>query len=310
MTDGVGDRVRAHAFAKINLTLRVTGVRPDRYHELRTVFQSIALHDTLVCRRTDAPFVFACDDPGCAADAGNLVWRAAERIWAESGRRGGMRGAAVRLVKRIPMQAGLGGGSSDAAAALRALAALWRVRLAPDRLRAIAASLGADVPYFLEGGTALGLDRGDLLFPLPDLPPHWVVLVVPPFGVSTKEAFEWWEERGAGTMPGDDAGSAGERGRDPATGGYAFPLRGLPASELVNDLQAPVTARHPEIGRLVLELERAGAAFAAMSGSGSAVFGLFRSRAAAERAAGRAAGRGRRVAVTRTIGRAKFRAGA
>lgn len=303
MTDGV----RARAFAKINLTLRVAGSpRPDGRHELRTVFQSIALHDTLTCRRTDGPFGLECDDPACAAGTANLVWQAAERVWAESGRRGAMRGAALRLVKRIPVQAGLGGGSSDAAAALRALAALWRVRIVPDRLRAIAAALGADVPYFLDGGTALGLERGDLLFALPDLPSRWVVLLVPPFGVSTTEAFAWWDERARGPAPTP-------AGREPALEPERRrrrPLVGrLPASELVNDLQAPVAARHPEIARLVRALEQAGAEIAAMSGSGSAVFGLFGNRAAAERAARRAAGGGDRALVTRTIGGARFRAG-
>ena len=110
-------------------------------------------------RARRGPFALHCDDPACPADQTNLVWRAAERVWAASGRRGTLRDVEIRLAKRIPLQAGLGGGSSDAAAALRALGSLWRVKDAP--LREMAPSLGADVPYFLEGGTALGLDRGD-----------------------------------------------------------------------------------------------------------------------------------------------------
>ena len=158
--------VRVSAYAKINLSLRVLGVRPDGYHELRTIFQSIALHDTLTARVRRGPFALQCDDPACPADETNLVWRAAERVWAASGRRGAsrrrgiMHGVEVRLAKRIPLQAGLGGGSSDAAAALRVFGSLWRVN--EPSLRDIAATLGADVPYFLEGGTVLGLDRGDL----------------------------------------------------------------------------------------------------------------------------------------------------
>src|SRR5580765_6148498 len=174
--------VRVSAYAKINLSLRVLGVRPDGYHELRTIFQSIASHDTLAVRARRGPFVLECTAPECPADETDLVWRAADQVWAASGRRGVLRDVEVRLTKRIPLQSGLGGGSSDAAAALRALGSLWRVKDAP--LREIAARLGADVPYFLEGGTVLGLDRGDLLFPLVDHPVAWVTLVVPPFGVS------------------------------------------------------------------------------------------------------------------------------
>src|SRR5712691_10563891 len=139
--------MRVRAFAKINLSLRVLGQRADGYHELQTIFQSIALHDTLTIRAARGPFRLTCDDPGCPSGGTNLIWRAAERLWAVSGRRGDARDVAIDLVKRIPRQAGLGGGSSDAAAALRALGRLWRVDEA--RLRVTAAELGADVPFFL-----------------------------------------------------------------------------------------------------------------------------------------------------------------
>jgi hypothetical protein len=183
--------MRVRAFAKINLSLRVLGTRADGYHELRTVFQSIALHDTLTIRASRGPFSLTCGDPGCPTDETNLIWRAAARMWAAAGRRGAPRDVAIDLAKRIPMQAGLGGGSSNAAAALRALARRWRV--GETRVREAAVALGADVPYFLEGGTVLGLERGDLLFPLIDVPAAWVVLVLPDFGVSTKDAFGWFD---------------------------------------------------------------------------------------------------------------------
>jgi len=186
---------RVRAFAKINRSLEVLGVRPDGFHELRTVFQSIALHDTIAIRAVPGAFQLTCDEPACPADRSNLVWRAAEQVWKAAGRRGAPRGVSIQLTKRIPLQAGLGGGSSDAATALRALGRLWRVH--PDRVRAIGSALGADIPYFFEGGTALGLDRGDLLFPLVDAPRAWVVLVIPSFGVSTKDAFAWWDRDGA-----------------------------------------------------------------------------------------------------------------
>ncbi len=116
--------VRVSAFAKINLSLRVLGVRPDGYHELRTIFQSIALHDTLTVRARRGPFALQCDDPDCPTGGANLVWQAAEHVWAASGRRGIVRDVEIQLTKRIPLQAGLGGGSSDAAAALRRVR--WR----------------------------------------------------------------------------------------------------------------------------------------------------------------------------------------
>src|SRR5918995_1587347 len=114
--------MRVRAFAKINLSLRVVGRRADGYHELRTIFQSIALHDTLTIRASRGPFRLACDDPNCPADETNLIWRAADRMWKAARRSGPLRGIDVDLRKRIPLNAGLGGGSSDAAAALRVLA--------------------------------------------------------------------------------------------------------------------------------------------------------------------------------------------
>jgi 4-diphosphocytidyl-2-C-methyl-D-erythritol kinase len=267
--------VRVRAFAKINLSLRVLGIRADGYHELRTIFQTIALHDTLTIRARRGPFVLRCDDPSCPADQTNLVWRAADAVWSASRRVGPLRDLEISLVKRIPMRAGLGGGSSDAAATLRALATLWRVK--ESAITPLALALGADVPYFLEGGTVLGLDRGDMLYPLADYPAAWVTLVLPDFGVSTVDAYRWWDEQG-GTTPG-------------------------PAIDAVNDLQPPVALRHPEITQLAARLGRAGAFHAAMSGSGSAVFGLFTSRAAGERAARALGGRTRRAVLTRTLNR-------
>jgi 4-diphosphocytidyl-2-C-methyl-D-erythritol kinase len=280
------------AFAKINLDLHVLGVRPDGYHELRTTFQSIALADTLAFTRTPGPFRIDCDHPDCPTDRRNLVWRAAELVWRAARRRGAPRDLHVKIVKRIPMQAGLGGGSSDAAAAIGALAALWRVALTRDRRHRMAAALGADVPYFLEGGTVLGLERGDRLFPLADIPRTWVVLVVPGFGVSTKEAFEWWDERREGQAGREGQGRLGRAS---------------------NDLQAAVAKRHPIVARLVAALKREGAFHASLSGSGSAVFGLFRRRSDAERAAQSLkslAGRTRRALVTlmtKTLGRRECR---
>ena len=279
--------VRAKAFAKINLTLRVLGLRDDGYHDLQTRLQSLALHDSLTVTARDGPVQIACDDPACPVDGTNLVWRAAERMWRASGRRSEVTGIGVRIVKRIPMQAGLGGGSSDAAAAMRALAKLWRLDFSTARMHRIASDLGTDVPFFLEGGTALGVGRGDVLVAQPDGPVAWVVLVLPSFGVSTAVAYGWW-----------DADNRGRRGRMHAS---------FSVEDLRNDLEAPVARHHPRIGRIVRALKRLDASHAAMSGSGSAVFGLFRTRARAEAAAAAMGGRSLRTLVTRTIDRASYR---
>ena len=271
--------IKMRALAKINLSLHIVGVRPDGYHELRTILQSIALHDTLTIRVRRGPLELQCDEPACPTGPTNLVWRAAERVWAASKRRGKPRDVAIHLAKRIPLQACLGGGSSDAAATLRALGSLWDVDQA--RLGEIARSLGADVPYFFEGGTVLGLERGDLLFPLLDSRAAWVVLVIPDFGVSTEEAYGWWDR------------SVGRALSDPPV-------------DLQNDLQAPVAVHHPEITRIVRALTRAGGSYAAMSGSGSAVFGLFDCRPAADRAVGVLGRRGWRTMLSRTVSRTAY----
>jgi 4-diphosphocytidyl-2-C-methyl-D-erythritol kinase len=283
--------MRVRAFAKINLSLRVLGTRADGYHELRTIFQSIALHDTLTIRAARGPFHLTCDDPACPDDNANLIWRAAERAWRAAGRRGAPRDVAVDLRKRIPIAAGLGGGSSDAAAALRGFGRLWRV--AAPRIRAIGRDLGADVPYFFCGGTVLGLERGDLLFPLIDYPPAWVVVVVPSLGVSTREAFGWFDARG-------------RRGVQPSEPRRRSERSALQQPECVNDLEAPVAAHRPEIRRIVSALRRAGAAQAAMTGSGAAVFGLFPSKTAAARAARALAPGSHRTLVTRTVDRRRY----
>lgn len=159
----------------------------------------------------------------------------------------------------------------------------------------MASALGADVPFFLEGGTALGLDRGDVLFPLIDAPAAWVTLVLPSFGVSTREAYGWWD---ASVAPRGSHRSRGSLGSSGSLGSFV--------DEVVNDLQPAVARRHPEIGRIVGALSRQGASRAAMSGSGSAVFGLFQTRIAAEHAARAVATRSRRTLVTRTVNRVKY----
>lgn len=282
--------IRAHA--KVNLDLRVLGVRADGYHELRTVFQTIALHDTLVCSEKPGPFTLKCRNPIVPLDASNLVWKAAAALWTALGRSGEIRDAVVQIDKKIPVEAGLGGGSSDAAAALLGLGRLWG-GVPVTLLREVGATIGSDVPFFLSGGTALGLGRGEEIYPLVDLPPHYVVIVRPPFGVSTAEAYAWYDE---------DRAAGLRENREFQTLPVPWPSR---AAQMVNDLEPPVLRRHQEITAFKLQLREAGATAAAMSGSGSAVFGLFRSRLAAERAVKPLSRNGARAFVTRTLTRAE-----
>jgi 4-diphosphocytidyl-2-C-methyl-D-erythritol kinase len=297
---GKAGAVRVKAPAKINLTLRVSGRGSDGYHDLRTVFQSIELHDVLRFERRRGLFEIECDDPACPIDDRNLVWRAAQAVWRASRRRGAVRGVRVYITKRIPMQAGLGGGSSDAAATLRALAELWHLRWSPGQLWRVAASLGADVPFFLMGGTALGVGRGNVLFPLVDPAPMYVVLAMPGFGVSTEAAYGWLDEERRAKRRIRSGIRAARIDRCVPESWM------LPATELANDLEGPVRARYPLIGRVKASLTQSGAAGAAMSGSGSAVFGLFDSLHAAHAAASRVARTGCRTATARTLSRRRY----
>lgn len=283
--------ITVRAYAKVNLDLRVLGLLPDGYHEVRTVLQSVRLHDTLTFAATDGPFAIVCDDASIPVDERNLIWKAADVLCRLGG--GPTRhphGVEVQVVKRIPAQAGLGGGSADAAATMLALTRLWGLRLDLAALARLASTLGADVPFFLAGGTALGAGRGDDVSPLTEPPRSPLVLVAPPFGVSTPEAYRWFDLDGPPHRP-----------RARRRGLAVWPPW---AEDLRNDLEPPVVRRHPAIGRLVLALRRLGAAYAAMSGSGSAVFGVFGDSQTAEAARATLTRRGWRALHTTTLPRA------
>ncbi len=283
--------VRAHA--KVNLDLRVFGTRADGYHELRTVFQSIELHDTLTCSERPGPFAIKSRTASLPLDPSNLVWKAAAALWKVLGRPGEPSDTLVTIEKMIPMEAGLGGGSADAAASLLAFARLWGG--APvSLLREVAATIGSDIPFFLSGGTALGLGRGEEIYPLVDLPVHWVVIVRPAFGVSTAEAYNWYDE---------DRTAGLKEPRELQVLPVPWPSR---AAQMVNDLEPPVMRRHPEITDIKAALKDGGAVASSMSGSGSAVFGLFRTRAAAARLIGPLARGGAKTLLTRTLTRAEY----
>lgn len=277
--------------AKINLTLRVGARRPDGFHDVRTLMQSIALCDTLAITARSGPFSLNVHGLGVPAERDNLVWRAAGLLWRASGRSGDPRDVHVHLDKTIPMAAGLGGGSADAAAALVGLNTIWNLRRPRPDLAQLAAELGSDVPFFLQGGTAFCAGRGEEIYPVDDITRLGIVVVKPSVGVATADAYRWLDED-------RDAGLAGAA---TPSGGVDVGWPGGPIT-VVNDLQAPVAKRHPVVAEIVAACRQAGARAAAMTGSGSAVFAAF-----SEPAAKRAVPRLRRpdwlVMLTRTMTR-------
>jgi 4-diphosphocytidyl-2-C-methyl-D-erythritol kinase len=292
-------RLTLRASAKINLDLQVGARRPDGYHDLQTLLQTLDLHDTVTIESRRGPFALDGDAALMPLDETNLVWRAAAALWRAAGKSGDPRGVHVRVSKRIPPRAGLGGGSSDAAAALAGLSRVWRLSATLADLMPLAATLGSDVPFFLVGGTALGLGRGERLYPLANRPRRHVVIAVPDFGVSTPDAYRWLAE--------DRASSVGPGSPDPApcpsmNSGHPEPAEGWPLHPggWRNDLEGPVERRQPAVGVIRQRLAAAGAELARMSGSGSAVFGLFATESAARRAAAGLAREGHRVVRTRT----------
>jgi len=284
-------RARVRALAKINLDLRVLGKRPDGYHELRTIFQTISLADTIEITFTRSPqTVIEIEDPLQLAD--NLAVRAARLALDTMGVSGRV---ALRLVKRIPMGAGLGGGSSDAAAVLLALPVLAGKFLPLPVLAQMAADLGSDVPFFLVGGAAVGIGRGTEIFPLPDTPSRAGVLAVPDVHVSTAEAYRRLSPR-----------LTTESEQNKIFSFQSLALAGGVSETGCNDFEAVVMEQYPQLALLKKRLERAGAAPALMSGSGSAVFGLFRTREQGFRA--RNALSGEKAVGISLVNRTRYRA--
>ncbi len=258
--------------AKINLSLRVLGKRPDGYHELRTVFQAIELHDTLEARPDDRLRLEVEGASGLSAGPDNLVVRAAEELRGSFGVRAG---ASMRLFKRIPVGGGLGGGSSDAAAALLVLERLWEVHPTAEERLAIARRLGADVAFFLHGGRALGTGRGDHLSAIETDEQLAVIVGVPPFGLATAEVFAGWSARL--TPRGKDV-SVPRLSETCGNGIGNVTMSG-------NDLEAIAFSDWPVLRRFRDELRDNGAERALLSGSGSSVFGVFDTRDRLDRAA-------------------------
>jgi 4-diphosphocytidyl-2-C-methyl-D-erythritol kinase len=264
--------VRIRAPAKINLWLRVLGELPDGYHLVDTLIVPVTLYDEIrIARRTSPGLEVVCDDPRVPSGPANLAYRAAAKLLRRAGRREPIR---IRIRKRIPVGAGLGGGSSDAAAALLGLNRILGLNLPRRELAKIGAEIGADVPFFVYGRPARVRGKGERITALRSFPRLWVVIVYPGFAVSTAWAYRRLKldlTKGAGNT--SITVSLRSLRRKSGLGGV-----------LVNDLEAVTVRRYPEIGRYKERLMAAGAQGALMSGSGSSVFGVFASKRAAQRA--------------------------
>jgi 4-diphosphocytidyl-2-C-methyl-D-erythritol kinase len=377
--------VTVRSFAKINLGLSIGALRSDGFHDLRTVYQTIALHDIIrVQVGRGSGIEICCDDPRVPTDATNTCYRIAERAMAAlraSGR------VTITIEKRLPVQGGLGAGSGNAVAALIGLERVLKKRLpGAERLR-LAADVGSDLPLFLVGGTVLGVSHGEEVYPLPDLPPTVCVVATPGIGVSTPKAFADWDAMSAGASGGTenhrlaenhpledrgghdfsraksaertaalaDEGTAELRSARMAGGGRRHvdrgdasakltpqapsdrmiefgrmvsawlsgqPLSGVPVSKgrgraetslldlvrtgIENDFEQVVFPKYPELREVKSVLQKAGAFYASLSGSGSAIYGLFATQAAGQKAVARLRRDGVPAVVTKTMTRQQY----
>ena len=273
--------VRIPALAKVNLRLEVLGKRPDGFHELRTIFQSISLKDELRLRSTRKSGI-ELRVRGNASLSNepvekNLVYRAVDALRQEFRQRDGI---AIELRKAIPAGRGLGGGSSDAASALIAYLRLAKKQLPRERLFELAATLGADVPFFLEGGRALGIGKGDEIYPLPDIRKLHLLVVSPSaIHVPTPDAYRWLD------APKLNTAQLTNSEGNPKLHRFCALSWSLQGSPLLNDFEDAVFQQHPRLAELKRDLLQNGATEALLAGSGSAVIGVFPSPAKARRAA-------------------------
>lgn len=278
-----------NAYAKINLTLDVLGDRPDGYHDIETVLHTVELHDSVTLREAGAGIDVIIKDGDVPNDTRNLVTRAAQLLketFAVD------RGVQIELIKRIPLAAGLGGGSSDAAVTLLGLAQMWKLRLDGVQMRGLALKLGSDVPFFLEGGAAVARGRGERLMLLPPLPTTWLVLARPHTEVSTAWAYRQFAPAAVAVRPNTPAMIEAVRREDVREVGR----------HLCNVFESVTAAAHPLVGELKTRILHGETYGAAMSGTGPAVFGLMANEAAARKTADDLRGlAGVEVTVTRTF---------
>ncbi|HTA23921.1 MAG TPA: 4-(cytidine 5'-diphospho)-2-C-methyl-D-erythritol kinase [Terriglobales bacterium] len=323
--------VAVRSFAKINLGLCIGAPRADGFHELLTVYQTIALHDMIrVQVGRGSGIEIRSEDPRVPTDESNTCYRIVEKTMTALKTRGRV---VIEIEKRLPVQGGLGGASGNAVAALLALERALKKELpGPKKLR-IAAEVGSDLPLFLVGGTVLGIGRGEEVYPLEDLSAVACVVVTPEIGVSTPKAFADWDatqadeltpadpsdrmnkfsrvlsawlsvpERTKGkTKSGKGLSGVSARGR----GRAETPLLDLVRTGIENDFERVVFPQYPELLEVKRVLERAGAFYASLSGSGSAIYGLFATRAAAQTAAAKLQKMGVKALATTTLTRRQY----
>ena len=308
------------SFAKINLGLHIGGLRPDGFHELRTVYQTIALHDVIRVRvgRGDG-IEIQCEDPRVPTDSTNTCHKIVERAMKALGVGGRV---TVEIEKKLPVQGGLGGASANAVATLLALErALKKPLSGAERLR-IAAEVGSDLPLFLIGGTVLGIGHGEDVYPLPDLPPTACVVATPEIGVSTPKAFADWDllhgsRKLTPSSPSDRMNEFSRRVSAGLSGTSGVPgsrsrgraetlLLDLVRTGIENDFEQVVFPQYPELREVKRVLGREGAFYASLSGSGSAIYGLFHARTAAAKAAARLKAGGIPAVATTTLTRRQY----
>ena len=328
--------VAVRSFAKINIGLEIGPRRDDGFHNLRTLYQTISLHDRLridLARGTGVEI--RSKDPRVPEDESNTCWRMAERAMKALKTRGRV---VIQVDKSLPVQGGMGGASSNAVATLLAIERLVGKELAPDERLRLAAEVGSDLPLFLIGGTVLGVGRGEEVYPVEDLPALDCVIVTPEVAISTPKAFADWDakEQGAGSreqgvgIAGDRAGKLTAESGSAKLNGFSraafawlsgtstgVPAKGsgdraeallldLVRAGIENDFERVVFPQHPELRAVKRALEREGAAYASLSGSGSTVYGLFGSAELAGKAATRLSAEGMPAVATRTLTRREY----
>ncbi len=299
------------SYAKINIGLRIGSRREDGFHELRTVYQTIALHDVIRVQTARGMGIeIRCKNPKVPDDETNTCWRVTERVLKALKKRAKV---SITITKNLPVQGGLGAGSSNAVATILALERELGEQLEPAQRLEIAAEVGSDLPLFLVGGTILGIGRGEQVFPLPDLQSIACVVATPPIAVSTPKAFADWDEKFDTARPskgkltqGNSSGTIDEFSTSvfswlmgttagvPAKSGdrAETPLLDLVRAGIENDFERVVFPQYPELRDVKRVLEREGAKYASLSGSGSTVYGLFETAEAAEKAAAKLEAKG------------------
>ena len=284
------------SFAKINWTLEILGRRADGYHELRTILQTVDICDQLQFAATKNELVLTCDNSAVPCDETNLIYQAAMLLRELTGCD---KGAKITLQKRIPMGAGLGGGSSNAAITLLALTQLWELDITARDLFRLGAQLGSDVPFFFFGGTGIGIGRGDEVYPMAEIMADYLLLVNPRVNVPTREIY--------GNL-------SSELTSLPAVNKMPFSLEVVYAHlrgahwKLRNDLERPALALYPLIGQVKQRLMELNATAVLMSGSGATVFAVFESEAARAQAMDSLSATGWWCAATRTLNRDEYQA--